>query len=56
MDNNEFYPSEYGNEGLLTPEITGLLSSIHEFRGKQDLYIAAKRDVLKTLLDVALMP
>lgn len=38
---------------LLTPEITGLLSSIHEFRGKQDLYIAAKKDVLKTLLDVA---
>lgn len=38
---------------LLDPEITGLLSAIHEYRGKQELYIAAKRDILDTLLTVA---
>ncbi len=27
---------------LLTPEISNLLSAIHEYRGKQDLYITAK--------------
>ena len=26
---------------LLTPEICNLLSAIHEYRGKQDLYITA---------------
>ena len=40
---------------LLTPEICNLLSSIHEYRGKQDLYITAKKDVLKTLLEVAVI-
>ncbi len=40
---------------LLTPEICNLLSAIHEFRGKQDLYITAKRDTLRTLLEVALI-
>ena len=40
---------------LLTPEITNLLSAIHEYKGKQDLYIAAKRDSLKTLLEVAVI-
>ncbi len=38
---------------LLTPEITGLLTDIHEYRGKQDLFIQAKPDVLKALLTVA---
>ena len=36
---------------LLTPEISNLLSAIHEYRGKQDLYITAKKDILKTLLE-----
>ena len=40
---------------LLTPEISNLLSAIHEYRGKQDLYITARKDVLKTLLDVAII-
>ena len=40
---------------LLTPEISNLLSAIHEYRGKQDLYITAKKDVLKTLLEVAII-
>ena len=40
---------------LLTPEISNLLSAIHEYRGKQALYITAKKDVLKTLLEVAII-
>ena len=40
---------------LLTPEISNLLSAIHEYRGKQDLYITAKKDILKTLLEVAII-
>ena len=38
---------------LLTPEIVNMLSSLHEFRGKQELYIEAKSDVLTALLDIA---
>lgn len=40
---------------LLTPEISGLISAIHEYRGKQDLYITAKRDILQTLLEAAII-
>ena len=36
---------------LLTPEICNLLSAIHEYRGKQDLFITAQKDILKTLLE-----
>ena len=42
-------------ETLLTPEISSLLSSIHEYRGKQELYIEAKRDVLDALVEVAMI-
>ena len=35
---------------LLTPEICNLLSAIHEFRGRQELFISAKKDVLDSLL------
>lgn len=38
---------------LLTPEIVNMLSSLHEFRGKQELYIEAEADVLTALLDIA---
>ena len=38
---------------LLTPETAGLLSAIHEFKGKQELFIKARKDVLDTLLEVA---
>ena len=31
---------------LLTPDIVNMLSSLHEFRGKQELYIEAESDVL----------
>lgn len=38
---------------LLTPDIVNLLSSLHEFRGKQELYIEAESDVLTALLVIA---
>ena len=38
---------------LLTPEIVNMLSSLHEFKGKQELYIEAESDVLTALLDIA---
>lgn len=38
---------------LLTPDIVNMLSSLHEFRGKQVLYIEAESDVLTALLDIA---
>lgn len=40
-------------ERLLTPETVSLLSSIHEFRGKQVLFMEAKRDALDQLLEIA---
>lgn len=38
---------------ILTPNICRLLGAIHEYKGKQDLFITAKADVLRALLDVA---
>lgn len=38
---------------LLTPDIVNMLSSLHEFKGKQELYIEAESDVLTALLDIA---
>ena len=38
---------------LLTPEITALLSAIHEFKGRQELYLSVKPDVLNALMEVA---
>ena len=38
---------------LLTPEISSLLSAIHEYKGKQDFYLGAKPDTLDALLEIA---
>lgn len=38
---------------LLTPEIVNMITSLHEFKGRQELYIEAKADVLSALLDIA---
>ena len=38
---------------LLTPEIVNMLSTLHEFKGKQQLYIEAEPDVLSSLLEIA---
>lgn len=42
-------------EKLLTPEIVQMLTSIHEHKGKQELFLEANIDELKTLLEVALI-
>ena len=40
---------------LLTPEIVQMIGSIHEHKGKQELFVEANVDELKTLLEVALI-
>lgn len=40
---------------LLAPEILQLLASIHEYKGRQNLFLEAKTDELRTLLDVAMI-
>ena len=40
-------------KSLLSPEIVGYLSQIHEYKGKQTLFIEAKPDALSELLDIA---
>ncbi len=42
-------------EKLLTPEIVQMIASIHEHKGKQELFMEANIDELKTLLEVALI-
>ena len=42
-----------GPEKLLTPRVTALVSQLHEHKGKQELFISAKKDVLTTLGSVA---
>ncbi|MBE7067243.1 MAG: Fic family protein [Ruminococcaceae bacterium] len=37
----------------LTPEIVSLLTQIHEYKGKQDLFIEAKADTLTQLVEIA---
>lgn len=40
---------------LLTPEIVQMIGSIHEHKGKQELFLEANIDDLKTLLEVAMI-
>lgn len=40
-------------EQLLTPEIVQMVGSIHEHKGRQELFLEANVDELKTLLEVA---
>ena len=40
---------------LLTPEIVQMVGCIHEHKGKQELFLEANIDELKTLLEVALI-
>lgn len=41
------------SEKLLTPNIVNMISFIHEYKGKQTLYIESKRDILTSLLKIA---
>lgn len=47
FDYRAIYPS------LLSPEIVGYLSQIHEYKGQQNLFIEANPDTLSELLDIA---
>ena len=38
---------------LFTVEVVNLIAAIHEYKGKQDLFIEAKPDILSHLLDIA---
>ena len=49
MDFN--YLDEY--QKLLTPEIVGYLSDIHEYKGKQFYFTAVKKDVLDEMLGIS---
>src|SRR5574344_1112932 len=40
-------------QSLLVPDVVNMLSVLHEYKGKQELYIEAKKDVLSSLLDIA---
>lgn len=40
-------------EKLLTPEIVRMVGNIHEHKGKQELFLEANIDEMKTLLDSA---
>ncbi len=40
-------------KSLLQPDIVSMLSSIHEYKGEQNLFIEAKADVLNSLLEIA---
>ena len=42
-------------ERLFTPEIVQMMGDIHEHKGKQELFVEANKDELKTLLEVALI-
>ncbi len=42
-------------EKLLTPEIVQMIGNIHEHKGKQELFLEADIDELKTLLEVAMI-
>lgn len=45
------YKKEYAK--LLSPDVVGMLTVIHEYRGEQNLFIEAKSDVLVQLLEIA---
>ena len=38
---------------LLTPSIVSQIAALHEYKGKQDLYISAQVDTLSALLEIA---
>jgi len=40
-------------EDLLSHEIMNLVSAIHEYKGRQDLFIEAKPDILQSMLEIA---
>jgi len=48
----DFNYSNFPKE-LLNIDIMNLVSKIHEFKGKEDLFIAAKPDILDSMCEIA---
>ena len=44
---------ENAPRALLTPEIASLVGAVREYKGKQDLYLNARADVLDALMEIA---
>lgn len=40
-------------QDLFTPEIVNMVSAVHEYKGRQELFIEAEPDILKRMLEVA---
>ncbi len=40
-------------QDLFVPEIINIISAIHEYKGKQELYVTAEPDILKSMLEIA---
>ena len=47
------YDLRVESEKLLTPNLVNIISLIHEYKGKQTLYIESQKDVLTSLLSIA---
>lgn len=41
------------DQELFTPEIMNLIAKIHEYKGRQELFIESETDVLKSMLEIA---
>ena len=41
------------DQELMVPEVMNLVSTIHGYKGKQELFMKAKPDILKSMLEVA---
>ena len=48
----EFNYNKFPKE-LLSVDIMSLISKIHEFKGKEELFIAAKQGILKSMCEIA---
>lgn len=49
----KIYDLKQEAKGILTNNIVNLIATIHEYKGKQILYIEANRDILTKLLNIA---
>ena len=52
-DTMKTFDYETTPEKLLTPELVKVLAGLQEHKGKQELFLEANADELKTLLEVA---
>jgi Fic family protein len=48
-----FFSYETIPKELITSEVMNMIAAIHEYKGRQELFIAAQPDILSTLLEIA---